>query len=76
MIRFAPAPAAIIAAQPRRCEKSLLEKLSDAIREMGFSGEPITVDGLMQRGFTRSVILPNLDNAVALARRRSIRQTA
>lgn len=78
MIRYQtrPDPVAAITAQPRRCARSVEDKLADVIRELGYAGEPISSEALRQRGFSDAVVARHGPAAVAKARRSSIRQTA
>lgn len=78
MIRYVTRPdhTAVMQAKPRRCARSVREKLSDAIREIGFAGEPITLEAFQQRGFSEAVVERHGPAALAHARRRSVRQTA
>lgn len=75
MIRYEtrPDPAAVMRAQPRRCKRGIVEKLADAIREMGHAGEVITSEALKLRGFSERIVKAHGEAAVALARRQSIR---
>lgn len=78
MIRYEtrPDPVAVIKAQPRRCARSVEDKLADVIRELGYGGQPISTEALRQHGFSEAVVARHGPAAVAKARRRSIRQTA
>ncbi|WP_313194631.1 hypothetical protein [Shinella zoogloeoides] len=78
MIRYAtrPDPVAAIKAQPRRCARSVEDKLADVILELGHAGEPITEEALRQRGYSEAVVRRHGPAALAQARRRSIRRVA
>lgn len=78
MIRYVtrPDPVAQIIAKPRRCARSVQDRLADTIQELGYAGEPISIEALRQRGFSDSVVQRIGPAALAQARRRSIRQTA
>lgn len=78
MIRYATHPdhAATITAKPRRCARSVVDKLADVILELGHGGEPISDEALTQRGYSPAVVRRHGPAAVAQARRRSIRRVA
>lgn len=78
MIRYVtrPDPVAKITGKPRRCARSVEDKLADIIQELGHAGEPISIEALRQRGFSEAVVQRVGPGALAQARRRSIRQTA
>jgi hypothetical protein len=75
MIRF-QAQAAAPPSPPCQARKSVVEKLADEIREMGFSGEAMTAEAFSQHGFPLPVVERYGAQACALARRRAIRQIA
>lgn len=77
MIRYITRPdiAAVIAARPR-CVRSLEERMADDMRELAFAGENASVETLVARGWTRNTVLRLHEKAVAIARRKSIRQVA
>ena len=76
MIRYEtrPDPAAVMRAPPPRCSRSVVDKLADAIREMGHSGEVMTMEALRLRGFSERVVRRHGEAALAIARRASIRR--
>lgn len=74
MIRFAPKHE-ISPAQPACvARRSVVSKIADAIREMGYSGEAMTPEAFELRGFPRSVVERVGPEAQALARRQAVRQ--
>lgn len=78
MIRYTtrPDPAARIAAQPRRCMRSVSDKLAEDIREMGHGGEVMTLEALRLRGYSETVLRRHGEAALAKARRLSIRRVS
>lgn len=76
MIRYRTSPAAIIKAAPPRCIRPLVERMADDMREMAFSGQNVSVETLIERGWTARTIERLSRNAVIIARRQSTRQVA
>ncbi|NVP54486.1 hypothetical protein [Mycoplana rhizolycopersici] len=77
MIRYITRPdtAAAVAARPR-CVRSLEERMADEMRELAFAGDNVSVEALVARGWTRPTVLRLHEKAVAIARRKSVRQVA
>ena len=69
----AQATTAKIAAQPR-CKQNAIERLADAICELGGSGEVITEEALLARDFSPSMVARLAPQARAEARRRFVRR--
>lgn len=59
-----------------RCIRSLEERMADDMREMAFSGQNVSLETLIERGWTKNTIQRLSVAAVAIARRQSIRQVA
>jgi len=78
MIRYRPKStddvAKIIAAP--RCIRSLEERMADDMREMAFSGQNVSVETLIERGWTKNTVHRLAVPAAAIARRQSTRQVA
>lgn len=75
MIRFAKSTGAVtaaIAARPR-CVPTIVERLAEAIREIGGAGEPVTEEALLARDFSPDVVRRLAPQARAAARRRFIK---
>ena len=73
MIRYAPAP---VAAPQPSCRATQVARMADHMREMAFAGETVSEDTLVQRGWPRPIVRRLLPEAVAPARRLSVRQVA
>ena len=74
MIRFASNPIATASQPACVARRSVVSKIADAIREMGYSGEAMTPEAFELRGFPRSVVERVGPEAQALARRQAVRQ--
>ena len=78
MIRYLSpkdAAAAKIVAVPR-CIRNLEARMADDMREMAYAGQNVSIETLIERGWTRNSIRRLSSVAVAIARRQSIRQVA
>lgn len=78
MIRYLSpneAAAAKIIAAPR-CIRSLEERMADDMREMAFAGQNVSVETLIERGWTKKTVQRLAPMATAIARRHSTRQVA
>lgn len=73
--RHSETAAAKIAAAPR-CIRSLEERMADDMREMAFAGQNVSLETLIERGWTRNTVQRLAVAAIAIARRQSIRQVA
>lgn len=71
MIRFEPKPSAT-PAPTISCTHRAIRQLADCIREMGYSGQDMTIAVLAERGFSERFILKH--GEAALARRQSVRR--
>lgn len=74
MIRFAPKPIATASQPACIARRSVVSKIADAIREMGYSGEAMTPDAFERRDLPRAVVERYATEAQALARRQAVRQ--
>lgn len=75
MIRFRPDTTKIITSRPR-CKRSVEERMASDIREMAFSGETVSEETLVARGWPEAAVRRLGATAVAIARRQSVRQVA
>ncbi|KQY20762.1 hypothetical protein ASD32_04930 [Rhizobium sp. Root483D2] len=78
MIRYCTQPdnpLAKIAAAPR-CIRSLEERMADDMREMAFADQNVSVETLVQRGWTTKTVSRFAATARDIARRQSVRQVA
>lgn len=78
MIRYrssAETSATKIANAPR-CIRSLEERMAGDMREMAFAGQNVSVETLIERGWTKNTVQRLSPVAVAIARRQSTRQVA
>ncbi len=77
MIRYITRPkiTAAVAEKPR-CVHSHEERMADDMRELPFAGDNVSIDVLFACGWTRNAVARLHEKAVAIARRKSIRQVA
>jgi hypothetical protein len=78
MIRFhrhSATAAAKIEAAPR-CVRTLEERMADDMRELAFSGQNVSIETLIGRGWTAKTVRRLIGPASAIARRSSVRQVA
>ncbi|KQY31786.1 hypothetical protein [Rhizobium sp. Root483D2] len=78
MIRYISnkqAVAAKIVAAPK-CIRTLEERMADDMREMAFAGQNVSVETLIERGWTKNTVHRLARAATAIARRQSTRQVA
>lgn len=78
MIRYrkhAELPLAKIAAAPC-CIRSLEERMADDMREMAFADQNVSVQSLIERGWTAKTVARFAPSAREIARRQSVRQVA
>lgn len=61
---------------PPRCVRSLEERMADDMREMAFADQNVSVETLIERGWTAKTIARCSKPAREIARRQSIRQVA
>lgn len=64
-----------ISAQPR-CIRTLEERMAEDMRELAFADQNVSVETLMQRGWTEPMIARLHPDAARIARRLSVRQVA
>jgi len=75
MIRFVKSPAVVAAhsANHPRCISDVVDRLAEAICEIGGAGEPVTEEALLARDFSPDVVRRLAPQARAAARRRFIK---
>jgi len=71
MIRYQATPAR--AAAPS-CHASLINRMADDMREMAFAGQNVSPETLVQRGWTLPTVKRLSGEAIARARRQSVRR--
>lgn len=76
MIRYRTNPTILIKAAPPRCIRPLVERMADDMREMAFAGQNVSVETLIERGWTARTIARLSPDAIGIARRQSTRQVA
>jgi len=64
-----------IEAQPY-CIRTLEERMADDMRELAFADQNVSIETLVQRGWTESTISRLHGDAARIARRLSVRQVA
>ena len=72
MIQYQPSPPPIEPSSS--CRTSLIGRMADDMREMAFSGQNVSAETLVQRGWTASTIRRLSSEAVIRARRASVRR--
>ena len=73
--KFSETVAGKIAAAPR-CVRSLEERLADDMREMAFSDQNVSLETLVERGWTPATSRRLAPAAIIIERRQSIRKVA
>lgn len=73
MIRFQASTPSPVTPLPS-CRRSLIDRMADDMREMAFAGETVSSETLQSRGWTLKTVQRFSPEAVALARRHSVRQ--
>ncbi len=58
------------------CARSQEERMASDMREMAFGGQNVSVEALIERGWTKNSVIRLSPVAMAIARRQSIRQVA
>ncbi|WEZ84602.1 hypothetical protein P6U16_08520 [Rhizobium sp. 32-5/1] len=76
MIRYRTSLTAVIKATPPRCIRPLVERMADDMREMACAGQNVSIETLIERGWTARTIERLSPDAISIARRQSIRQVA
>ena len=76
MIRYqaSPAHAATPAGHAVSCSRALTERMADDMREMAFAGQNVSAETLAERGWSPATIERLAPDAVARARRQSVRR--
>lgn len=73
--RFSETATAKMSAQPR-CIRTLEERMADDMRELAFADQNVSVETLVQRGWTEPTVARLAPDALRIARRVSVRQVA
>lgn len=73
MIRYQASPA-IPATPSPSCRTALIGRMADEMREMAFAGQTVSTETLQERGWSPASIERLAPDAVALARRQSVRR--
>lgn len=73
MIRFQATPATVATPTPS-CRASLIDRMADDMREMAFAGQNVSAESLAERGWPAMTIKRLAPDAVARARRASVRR--
>jgi len=76
MIRYQPAIPPRPAAPAPSCRTSLVDRMADQMREMAFAGQTVSSETLVQMGWTLPTVKRLSPDAIALARRQSVRRLA
>jgi hypothetical protein len=58
------------------CHTSLVDRMASDMREMAFAGENVSTETLVQRGWTLPTVKRLSAEAIARARRQSVRRVA
>lgn len=75
MIRYQASPADA-ATLPFSCRAALTSRMADQMREMAFAGQTVSAETLTERGWSPASIKRLAPDAIALARRQSVRRVA
>ncbi|MCO6410069.1 hypothetical protein [Hoeflea alexandrii] len=73
MIRYQASPADTATPSPS-CRTALIDRMADQMREMAFAGQTVSTETLTERGWSEAAIRRLAPDAVAKARRTSIRR--
>lgn len=73
MIRYQASPAGSATPSPS-CRTALIGRMADEMREMAFAGQTVSPETLAERGWSPASIKRLAPDAVALARRQSVRR--
>jgi len=73
MIRFQASPADTATPLPT-CRTALIDRMADEMREMAFAGQAVSPETLAERGWSPASIKRLAPDAVARARRQSVRR--
>ncbi|ATN32876.1 hypothetical protein ACO34A_03555 [Rhizobium sp. ACO-34A] len=76
MIRFQRIPDPTPVPQPSRCIRSLQERMADDMRELAFAGRNVSLETLVECGWTVDTIKRLAPEAREIARRKAVTQTA
>ncbi|MCJ7996660.1 hypothetical protein J5N58_06805 [Rhizobium cremeum] len=76
MIRFQPVATTPPVPQPPRCIRSLQERMADDMRELAFAGRDVSLETLVERGWTPDTVKRLAPEAREIARRKAVTQTA
>tara|TARA_R110002020_G_scaffold467027_4_gene690179 strand:- start:920 stop:1144 length:225 start_codon:yes stop_codon:yes gene_type:complete len=61
---------------PSSCHASLVDRMASDMREMAFAGQNVSTETLVQRGWTLPTVKRLSGEAIARARRQSVRRQA
>ncbi|PYB71293.1 hypothetical protein [Rhizobium wuzhouense] len=75
MIEFARMPLPTPEPARQSCRRSVVDRLADAICELGGSGEPVTEEALIARNFSPAIISRFATEARGIARRRFVKRS-
>lgn len=75
MIRYQASPADT-ATHPPSCRTALIDRMADDMREMAFADQNVSAETLAERGWSTATIRHLAPDAVAKARRTSIRRVS
>ncbi|MGJ8570457.1 MAG: hypothetical protein ACSHXI_07140 [Hoeflea sp.] len=73
MIRYEPSPAQS-ALPSATCRMALIGRMADDMREIAFDGQGVSAETLVQRGWTLPTVKRFSGEAIAQARRQSVRR--
>lgn len=73
MIRYQASPADT-ATPSASCRAGLIDRMADEMREMAFAGQAVSPETLAERGWSPASIKRLAPDAVARARRQSVRR--
>ena len=75
MIRFQASPAVLAIPSPS-CRTALIDRMADDMRDMAFAGQGVSPETLAERGWSTASIKRLAPDAVARARRQSVRRVS
>lgn len=76
MIRFQPVPEVSKLPQPQRCIRNQQERMADDMRELAFAGRNVSLETLVECGWTEDAVKRLAPEARKIARRKAVTQTA
>ena len=75
MIRYQASPAVAATPSPS-CRTALIGRMADDMREMAFAGQNVSPETLSERGWSAASIKRLAPDAIARARRQSVRRVS